>query len=495
MGCGLHGVGVLVLASVVTCAGGFAALDRRSVVLQPHQPAASSPATFLTTPTPLPSTGRVWGHSVRLDATLSSSSSAVYSQAAPPSAVGGAASPPRSTGVTAGADEAVRGLVGTTALPPQVLSAGFVDLIEEKFYVNLLSYYIHVQQNLTEHLGRKPSMDEWALCLNVPAQDLQHDLVRSQAIRSSLVERHMKLVRGIAKTYRGRGLSYQDLVQEGVCGVIHAAERFEPSRGIMFSTYAKHWIRQHISRAVARHSRMIRLPQRVHERVVTMARVKSDMHAQLGRDPTVQEIALSARLSADKVKSYTHISQSVSSLDQTRRSAAGKANRDASATLSLQDVVVDRSHPCPEQHTDRNLLRDELLRLLDQLPELEKKVISLRFGLMDGRPKTHEEVFEELTHSGVSSQKCVRLAENRALYKLRKPYKRPKTPPVSSETYADTVNRAVPESVVGIRTELQPLQGKKASDEEEDTSRAESTTLLDHKESYNDYVAIYPYNV
>jgi len=311
--------------------------------------------------------------------------------------------------------------------------------------------------------------------LNVPAQDLHQDLARSQAVRSSLVENHMKLVRGIAKTYRGRGLSFQDLVQEGVCGVIHAAERFDPARGIMFSTYAKHWIRQFISRAVARHSRMIRLPQRVHERVVTMARVKSDMSVKLGRDPTLQEIAHSASLSPDHVKKYTHISQAVSSLDQTRRSFPGRANRDASATLSLQDVIVDKSHPCPEQHTDRRLLRDELLRLLDQLPELERKVITLRFGLTDGRPKTHEEVFEELTNSEVSSQKCVKLAENRALYKLRKPYKAQK--PAASAPPPSEGDKS------SADTSQEPL----------DSSQAQS--LRDHQESYNDYVAIYPYNM
>ena len=220
----------------------------------------------------------------------------------------------------------------------------------------------------------------------------------------------------------------QDLVQEGSCGLIHAAEKFDPARGYAFSTYARHWIRQHISRALARHARMIRLPQRVHEKVVTMGKVRTEMSTVLGRDPTLLEVAERAHVAPQVARFYAAAAAPVRSVDSAVRTSKGSHRSDhleasASATITIEDRLVDTVNMRPEEEVEGLLLKRELeKKLLSVLPEVEREIILLRFGLKDGRPRSYDEVIESMQgYPEIQSKKCVIKAETRAFYKLRKP--------------------------------------------------------------------------
>uniref|UniRef100_A0A7S2CAM9 RNA polymerase sigma-70 domain-containing protein n=1 Tax=Florenciella parvula TaxID=236787 RepID=A0A7S2CAM9_9STRA len=284
----------------------------------------------------------------------------------------------------------------------------------------VLNYYMEVRSNLTNTLGRAPTVDEWAYCLNMAVNDLKTDIVRSQSVRSELVRKHMGLVIAIAKHHRGRGLSFQDLVQEGSCGLIKAAERFDPTRGYVFSTYARHWIRQFMSRALANNSRMIRLPARVHEKVQTVSRIASDLQSDLGREPTVDEIVRRTGLDAKSVQRYRKAAVRVRSWeegsDQRRKGLEGEV-------LGIKEGIMDDS-PMPQELVEGSMLSQDLRSVVDQLPQLERDVISLRYGLNDGTPKTITEVINSLRSGNPAEEYCssrVKSAERRAFRKLRKP--------------------------------------------------------------------------
>ena len=205
--------------------------------------------------------------------------------------------------------------------------------------------------------------------------------------------------------------------------MIHAAQKFDPAQGHKFSTYARHWIRQHISRALARNSRMIRLPQRVHEKVVSMGKVKTEMSTVLGRDPTLSEIAERVQVAPKQARMYAAAAAPVRSVSKPSGAADGLLvpSAEASAT-TMEDRIVDTYTVTPEAEVEASILKREMEKqLLSVLPEIEREVILLRFGLKDGRPRSYEEVIELMEGTEIHSKKCVIKAETRAFYKLRKP--------------------------------------------------------------------------
>lgn len=327
----------------------------------------------------------------------------------------------------------VRRFVQETTRPVHDLFSGYRDvgleeIMEQRYRVNLLAYYVEVQGNLTDYLGRAPTVDEWAGSMDMAVKELKTDIMRSQQVQSRLVSKHLGLINSVAQTYRGKGLPMRDLVQEGSCGLIHAAEKFDPARGYAFSTYARHWIRQHISRALARHARMIRLPQRVHEKVVTMGKVRTEMSTVLGRDPTLLEVAERAHVAPQVARFYAAAAAPVRSVDSAVRTSKGSHRSDhleasASATITIEDRLVDTVNMRPEEEVEGLLLKRELeKKLLSVLPEVEREIILLRFGLKDGRPRSYDEVIESMQgYPEIQSKKCVIKAETRAFYKLRKP--------------------------------------------------------------------------
>ena len=197
--------------------------------------------------------------------------------------------------------------------------------------------------------------------------------------RRALSEANLRLVVSVAKRYAGRGLPFLDLIQEGNLGLMKAAEKFEPERGFKFSTYATWWIRQSITRAIADQGRTIRIPVHLVESINRVKKTAGDLLHKNGREPTVEEIAAALDMEPDKVRELLQLSQEPISLE----TPVGE-EEDA----HLEDFIQDEDAGVPVDEAGRQLLRRELLHVLKSLTPREERVITLRFGLEDGRART-----------------------------------------------------------------------------------------------------------